>query len=82
MQFSVIVTVGDGDAFLYTAEQAAQQVIAALGGDPTQDTAIVNVQQHSFGQAGYVEETPGPSGQPEDVAKPPEPVEPPTEVIE
>lgn len=58
MQFDVTVTVYDGDAFLYTADAAADQVIAALGGNPTKDFAIVRVNQASYGTAGVAPTTP------------------------
>lgn len=63
MQITTTVTLGDGDSFAYTAEQAAQQVIAALGGNPTKDVAYVSIVQQSHGSAG---------------APPPDPDPPPT----
>lgn len=63
MQFDVVVTLGDGDAFLYTADAAAAQVLAALGGNPTKDFATVRVNQQSFGEAGATPPLPGPPGQ-------------------
>jgi len=61
MLFHTTVTLADGDAFLYTADAAAAQVLAALGGNPTKDTATVWVTQQSTGQAGL---PPPPSEQP------------------
>jgi hypothetical protein len=52
VNIQVTVTLGDGDSFAYTAEQAAAQVIAALGGNPTKDHAIVTIRQDSQGESG------------------------------
>jgi hypothetical protein len=70
MQFQVTVTVYDGDAFLYTADAAADQVIAALGGNPTKDFATVQINQASYGTAGVAPATP------EFAPQPPPPVAP------
>jgi hypothetical protein len=37
MQIEVVVNLGEGDAFAYTPDAAAAQVLAALGGNPTVD---------------------------------------------
>lgn len=52
MQITTTVALGDGDSFLYTADAAAAQVLAALGGNPTKDSATVSVVQQSHGEAG------------------------------
>jgi hypothetical protein len=52
MQITTTVKLEDGDSFAYTADAAAAQVLAALGGNPTKDHAVVVVQQNSEGQAG------------------------------
>lgn len=52
MDIQVTVVLDDGDSFAYTADQAAAQVIAALGGNPTNDHAIVTIRQDSQGEAG------------------------------
>jgi hypothetical protein len=52
MQIQTMVTLADGDRFLYTAEAAAAQVLAALGGNPTRDLATVTVRQDAFGSSG------------------------------
>lgn len=52
MQITTTVQLGDGDSFAYTADAAAAQVLAALGGNPTKDSASVSIQQHALGQAG------------------------------
>jgi hypothetical protein len=49
---NVSVMLGDGDSFAYTADAAAAQVLAALGGNPTEDSCYVSVQQSSDGHAG------------------------------
>jgi hypothetical protein len=52
MVINTTVELGDGDSFAYTAEAAAAQVLAALGGNPTKDTAHVTVKQLSAGSSG------------------------------
>jgi hypothetical protein len=37
MEISVTVQLGEGDSLAYTPDAAAQQVLAALGGNPTND---------------------------------------------
>jgi hypothetical protein len=53
MQIEVVVNLADGDSFAYTADAAASQVLAALGGNPTVDhcTAIIAMPR-SDGSAG------------------------------
>jgi len=58
MQIQTTVTLSDGDSFLYTAEAAAAQVLAALGGNPTKDLAAVAIQQNSYGTHGTQPATP------------------------
>jgi hypothetical protein len=41
-----------GDSFAYTADAAAAQVLAALGGNPTTDRCTVTVQMNETGEAG------------------------------
>jgi hypothetical protein len=55
MEINVTVLLGDGDNLAYTADAAASQVLAALGGNPTTDVCYVSVSQASHGTAG----TPG-----------------------
>lgn len=63
MQFTTSVVLGDGDSFLYTADAAAAQVLAALGGNPTKDSAVVIISQSSSGSAGVpLAPTPPPLG--------------------
>jgi hypothetical protein len=62
MHFEVRVTLGDGDSFAYTADAAAAQVIAALGGNPTTDYCMVVVNQASQGSAGTAPTPPVPPG--------------------
>jgi hypothetical protein len=52
MLITTTVNLEDGDSFAYTAEAAAQQVLAALGGNPTEDYATVFIQQSTHGDAG------------------------------
>jgi hypothetical protein len=52
MLIQTTVTLADGDSFLYTADAAAGQVLAALGGNPTKDSATVWITQQSTGLAG------------------------------
>jgi hypothetical protein len=66
VQILTTVTLGDGDALQFTAEHAATQVLAALGGNPTRDGSTVIVRQDSTGSAGA---RPGPQQGP----IPPEP---------
>jgi hypothetical protein len=54
MQINTTVILGDGDSFAYTADAAAAQVLAALGGNPTKDFATVSINQQAMGQAGTV----------------------------
>lgn len=58
MQITTTVILADDDSFAYTADAAATQVLAALGGNPTKDWSVVSIQQHSGGSAG----TPPPPG--------------------
>jgi len=57
MQINTTVLLEDGDSFAYTADAAAAQVLAALGGNPTNDFAVVVVQQNTSGTHG----TPAPA---------------------
>jgi len=43
MQITTYVLLGEGDNFAYTADGAAAQVLAALGGNPTKDHCLVQV---------------------------------------
>jgi hypothetical protein len=52
VQINTNVILEDGDSFAYTADAAAAQVLAALGGNPTSDSSAVTIQQHSTGTAG------------------------------
>jgi hypothetical protein len=57
MIFRTTVQLFDDDSFLYSADAAAAQVLAALGGNPTKDTATVSIQQASMGSAGAPDPT-------------------------
>jgi hypothetical protein len=52
MQINASIVLEDGDSFAYTADAAATQVLAALGGDPTNDHCAVSVQTMQQGTAG------------------------------
>jgi hypothetical protein len=52
MQISTTVILEAGDSFAYTADAAAAQVLAALGGNPTNDLSTVFLQTQQSGQAG------------------------------
>jgi hypothetical protein len=52
MHLETVVRLGDGDSFAYTADAAASQVLAALGGNPTKDYATVSIVQSAGGSAG------------------------------
>jgi len=52
MRITTTVVLESGDSFLYTADAAAAQIIAALGGNPTNDYATVNIQTNQTGQSG------------------------------
>jgi hypothetical protein len=53
MRITTVVELGDGDSFAYTPDAAATQVLAALGGNPTNDYAIVTVTMPpTHGEAG------------------------------
>jgi len=52
MQINTTVILESGDAFAYTADAAAAQVLAALGGNPTNDMSSVSIQTNQVGQAG------------------------------
>lgn len=43
MLITVNVTLEEDDSFAYTADAAATQVLAALGGNPTNDTCLTYV---------------------------------------
>jgi hypothetical protein len=43
MQIYVKVELGDNDSFAYTADAAATQVLAALGGNPTTDHCTATI---------------------------------------
>jgi hypothetical protein len=58
VQIQTTVILGDGDSFMYTADAAAAQVLAALGGNPTKDFATVNLQQLANGSSGTPPEPP------------------------
>lgn len=74
MIISTTVQLGEGDSFLYTPEAAAAQVLAALGGDPTNDYATVTVSMvPTTGGAG----TPPP----DPMNTPPPPETPPTREV-
>jgi hypothetical protein len=52
-QFIVNVTLDESDNMAYTVDQAADQVLAALAGNPTTDTCtVVMVMPMVEGQAG------------------------------
>jgi hypothetical protein len=74
MIFSTTVTLQEGDSFLYSADAAAAQVLAALGGDPTNDSSTVYVMSQLSGSAGV------PPTPPAALAAPP--LEPPAEATE
>jgi hypothetical protein len=57
MQITTTVVVEQGESFAYTADAAAAQVLAALGGNPTTDRSTVTVSLHDTGQAGASVET-------------------------
>jgi hypothetical protein len=59
MVINTIVQLGDGDSFAYTADAAATQVLAALGGNPTKDHATITINQAAAGQAGTPPPPPG-----------------------
>jgi hypothetical protein len=61
VQINTTVILGDGDSFAYTADAAAAQVLAALGGNPTKDFATVYVQQQASGSSGTAPPPPGSS---------------------
>jgi hypothetical protein len=46
------VVLEEGDSFAFTAQQAAEQVLAALGGNPANDFAYVSLQTNQQGIAG------------------------------
>jgi hypothetical protein len=52
VQINASIVLEDGDSFAYTADAAATQVLAALGGDPTNDHCTVMVQTMQQGTAG------------------------------
>jgi hypothetical protein len=53
MIFRTTVELVDPDeSLLYTPEAAAAQVLAALGGNPTNDTSYVTIMQNVAGMAG------------------------------
>lgn len=52
MIFRTSVELGPDDAFLYTPDAAAGQVLAALGGNSTKDTSYVTVTQNAQGHSG------------------------------
>jgi hypothetical protein len=52
MLIRATVELGSGDDFRYTAQSAATQILAALGGNPTRDTVQVTVTMAAFGTAG------------------------------
>jgi hypothetical protein len=60
MQIQTTVTLEEGDSFAYTPDAAAQQVLAALGGDPTNDHSSVFVSSAQIGSAGTPAESPPP----------------------
>jgi hypothetical protein len=43
VQITTRVQLGEDDSFAYTADAAATQVLAALGGNPTKDYSTVTV---------------------------------------
>lgn len=52
MQIQTTVTLGDGDNFAITADDAAQRVLVALGGDPGKDFSTALVQLQATGSHG------------------------------
>lgn len=52
LTITTTVLIDGGSSFAYAPDAAAAQVLAALGGDPTEDRATVTVQQHDSGEAG------------------------------
>lgn len=53
MVFTVRLELTSEDAFAYTLDHAAQQVLAALGGNPTKDYCTVSVTHAiGYGRAG------------------------------
>jgi hypothetical protein len=52
MQITCTVQLDNDDSFAYTPDQAATQVLAALGGNPTVDGCSVHVSQSASGSAG------------------------------
>ncbi|HEX3454190.1 MAG TPA: hypothetical protein VHS03_06155 [Gaiellaceae bacterium] len=59
MQITTQVTLESGDAFAYTADAAAEQVLAALGGNPTNDHSTVAIYTQQTGSAGTPPPPPG-----------------------
>jgi hypothetical protein len=59
VQINASIVLEDGDSFAYTADAAATQVLAALGGNPTNDHCAVTVQTMQQGTAGTA---PAPAG--------------------
>jgi hypothetical protein len=55
---------GPDENFPWTADQAAAQVLAALGGNPTVDTATCSISMASVGIAGVDPNNPPPSEEP------------------
>jgi len=61
MVITTTVQLEGDDAFAYTPDAAAAQVLAALGGNPTKDVAHVTVSMPaSTGSAGSVPDIPPP----------------------
>jgi hypothetical protein len=61
----VTVQLGEDDSFAYTAEQAADQVLAALGGNPAKDyTQVTVAMPPSTGAAGVPPPPVGTGGPP------------------
>jgi hypothetical protein len=61
VNIQVSVELGDGDAFAYTPDAAATQVLAALGGNPTNDYCTCVVQMRpTAGDAGTAPTPPDP----------------------
>jgi hypothetical protein len=60
MQITTTVVLESGESFAYSADAAAGQVLAALGGDPATDRSLVTVTHHDSGEAG----APVPEGPP------------------
>jgi hypothetical protein len=63
VQINVNVALGEDDQFAYSADQAATEVLAALGGNPTKDHCVVAVNQASVGNAGVLRPPPYPAVQ-------------------